>query len=124
MDLTGAEDACNGSVFAAVLENRSGVVGCCVVDTVAARITLNTLCESSASCVHTISYLEAVAPSVLIVCAGGAPLLRSFAAAVAQNTALAARCVPKLRASFDDTRGANMLRLLARPEDKVCGSWR
>ena len=119
MDLAeGALDA-NGSVFAAVLENRSGVCGTCVVDTSTARITLQTLCESSASCVHTISYLEAVEPSVVIVCAGGAPLLRSFAAAAAQ-TALSTKCVPKLRSAFDDTRGASMLRLLARPEDKVC----
>lgn len=108
----------SGDVFAAVLENRSGALGCCVLDTSRARLSLYTLFESSASCVNALALLETLQPSAVLVCAGGSNLRCCFSAA-AQSGSLRNLLVVKQRSDFDDTRGCVMVNLVARPQDKV-----
>jgi len=112
-------DSVDTTVFAAVLENRSGMVGCAVINTAKAQLFLHSVCESSASCVNTLSLLEALQPSAVLVCAGGANVLRCFANVAAESPSLSRVLVVKERSAFDDTRGASMVRVAAREQDKV-----
>ncbi len=108
-------------MYAAVIESQKGEAGTCVVDCAAGTLTLHTVIETSASYVITLSLLEALEPSVVVACSNSAQVARGFARALSASTTLADKVVLQPRSAFDDTRGAMMVRSLARPKDKARG---
>ena len=105
-------------VVCAVFESRGGEVALAALSLATGTLRLHACIENSSSCLITMALLEALQPDVILACCGEKKVARGLAQLLSTHAGLSDKLLLAQRCEFNDTKGAVMVRSLARLRDK------